>query len=240
MSVATSAIRSTQLNPPSSATQIKQSASQNNLDYSLIKKIKKEDNDVPVIKSVNAENNQSPHNNNQTTKSDSNNYKTTGGNCTSGITSTQSYSEAIYHGSVIHGQANSCTTTATTTSLGGSHTYSNGIYNSSANNHSVNGIPNGIPPQYSCSTNNINGMSSNSIDPAAPLQNDIFELLNEFWRPNELVSPDTHIMNGKFARRSPDGSIDETAEEEKGKKLAWYSRTLPPQGISHFYLYNYV
>ncbi|XP_066914238.1 uncharacterized protein [Clytia hemisphaerica] len=54
------------------------------------------------------------------------------------------------------------------------------------------------------------------VDSTGPLPNEIFELLNEFWRPNEMVAPsDTHMMNGKFTRRSPDGSLDDTVEEEK-------------------------
>ena len=74
------------------------------------------------------------------------------------------------------------------------------------------GIQGGYPP------GSVNGMPHTSMDPAGPLPNEIFELLNEFWRPNELVAPDTHFLNGKFTRRSPDGSLDGVAEEEKGKR----------------------
>lgn len=102
--------------------------------------------------------------------------------------------------------------------------------------NSYNAFPNGVaegghnyPPTYSNtssgSVNNNNSNSNTAVDSTGPLPNEIFELLNEFWRPNEMVAPaDTQLLNnnnGKFSRRSPDGSTDETAEEEKGLILTF-------------------
>lgn len=81
---------------------------------------------------------------------------------------------------------------------------------------------NGMTPQYqmAASTNNTNGgaPTQNTVDPTAPLPNEIFELLNEFWRPNDMnMTADQPLMNGKApSRRSPEGSLDEPIDEEKG------------------------
>ena len=86
--------------------------------------------------------------------------------------------------------------------------------------HGYNGSAsetNGMPNHFSGYSNSSNLPSHNgSLDSVGPLPNEIFELLNEFWRPNELVAPDTHLLNGKFSRRSPDVSLEENGDEEKG------------------------
>ena len=99
--------------------------------------------------------------------------------------------------------------------------------NSEAASNPYNSLTNGVaegghnfPPTYTPTpggVNNNNNNNNGSVDSAGPLPNEIFELLNEFWRPNEMVA-DTQLLgnNGKFSRRSPEGSTDETAEEEKG------------------------
>ena len=105
--------------------------------------------------------------------------------------------------------------------------------------NSYNALHNGVPESghnypstYSNTSVNNNNHSNNrnnstAVDSTGPLPNEIFELLNEFWRPNEMVAPaDTHLLNnnnGKFSRRSPDGSTDETAEEEKGLSIFCFS-----------------
>jgi len=96
--------------------------------------------------------------------------------------------------------------------------------------NSINNMANGSHYPSSCLNNGDTNIPDHtqgghgSVDSAGPLPNEIFELLNEFWRPNELMgssasSDSSHAMNGaKFSRRSPDGSLDETIEEEKGRK----------------------
>ena len=97
--------------------------------------------------------------------------------------------------------------------------------------NSINNMTNGSHYPSNCLNNGGTNLSDNtqaghdSVDSAGPLPNEIFELLNEFWRPNDLVGSSTssdssgHIMSGaKFSRRSPDGSLDETVEEEKGRE----------------------
>eukprot|EP00794_Sanderia_malayensis_P008904 gene8904-9855_t len=45
------------------------------------------------------------------------------------------------------------------------------------------------------------------LESTGPLPNEIFELLNEFWRPNDLLPPDQHLMNGKRRNmESPSGN----------------------------------
>ena len=100
--------------------------------------------------------------------------------------------------------------------------------NSSSPYNAMNNFSSG--PQYpstitsmgaNAATSNMQGQQAN-MDTNGPLPNEIFELLNEFWRPNEMVAPsDTHVINGggKFSRRSPEGSLDGTIEEEKGKRI---------------------
>ncbi|XP_065659203.1 probable serine/threonine-protein kinase DDB_G0282963 isoform X2 [Hydra vulgaris] len=90
--------------------------------------------------------------------------------------------------------------------------------------HNYNGNlsdTNGLSNHFSAYNNNSNINShSGSLDSVGPLPNEIFELLNEFWRPNELVAPDTHLLNGKFSRRSPDASLEENGEDEKEDDLS--------------------
>lgn len=190
MSAATVSMRNTQV--ISSPPQVKQTSPQPNTnDYALSKKVKKEDPYVSNTKNPegNTPTNQTNQNGSSTTSSQADmEYSTSPGETSTGLT---------------------------TGSNGTNSMITTGSYNSApsvnGNSHAINGLSNGIPSQYP----GANGMTQNSLDPTGPLPNEIFELLNEFWRPNELVALDTHLMNGKFSRRSPDGSLDDTAEEEK-------------------------
>ena len=56
----------------------------------------------------------------------------------------------------------------------------------------------------------------NNLEPTGPLPNEIFELLNEFWRP-EVGGSDQHMLNGKIGRRNTDTpSTEDQADEDKG------------------------
>ncbi len=53
------------------------------------------------------------------------------------------------------------------------------------------------------------------LEATGPLPNEIFELLNEFWRPNDLLPPDQHVMNGK-RRNAESPSAEDHIEDDKG------------------------
>lgn len=60
------------------------------------------------------------------------------------------------------------------------------------------------------STNPASGLES-----TGPLPNEIFELLNEFWRPSDVMNPEQHMLNGK--RRNVDSpGGEEQVEDDKG------------------------
>lgn len=190
MSIAASTLRSKSINSSSSPPS-RSASSPSTTDMS--KKVKQEENCVPVVKNCQ----ETPSNGNQT--STVNNK----------ITATSSASESS------PSQDSSFDPTQNGTSLIPSNNF-NG-YGPSATTHNYNGYPSNIQSQYPI--NPTNGMPPNQLDPAAPLPNEIFELLNEFWRPNDMnVGQDPNMTNTKVAsRRSPEGSLDETIDEEKGR-----------------------
>ena len=62
------------------------------------------------------------------------------------------------------------------------------------------------------------GNSATGLESTGPLPNEIFELLNEFWRPSDVMNPEQHLMNGK--RRSGDSPVgEEHVEDDKGIHL---------------------
>ncbi len=66
---------------------------------------------------------------------------------------------------------------------------------------------------------------SSGLEATGPLPNEIFELLNEFWRPNDLLPPEQHMMNGKRRNmESPNG--DEQIEDDKGRRFYLVSNEL--------------
>lgn len=189
MSIAASTLQSKSINNSSSPPS-RSAPSPSTTDMS--KKTKQEENCVPVVKNCQ----ETPSNGNQTST------------VSNKITATSSASESS------PSQDSPFNPTQNGTSLIPSNNF-NG-YGPSATTHNYNGYPSNIQSQYPI--NPGNGMPSNQLDPAAPLPNEIFELLNEFWRPNDMnVGQDPNMTNNKVtSRRSPEGSLDETIDEEKG------------------------
>ena len=217
MSVTAAAIRSTHLNPP----QVKQNLSSSSIDYVVSKK-RKEDtayspthnrkstiessNDAAMTLSLTSNSNNNINNNNKNEMSVNN------------ITSHNGMDEAI------NGGSDTSSPPTPPTSNGSDN--NNNMY--STNSSQLNGDHiNQQNGQYPNTTMNGNGenapslssQQNSTLDPAAPLPNEIFDLFSDFWRPNELVTPDAHLINGKFSRRSPDCSVEEPVEEEKGNVL---------------------
>lgn len=55
------------------------------------------------------------------------------------------------------------------------------------------------------------------LESTGPLPNEIFELLNEFWRPSDVLAPEQHMMNGKRrGDESLNGNGEDQIEDDKG------------------------
>lgn len=223
MSVTAASIRSAHLS--SSAPQGKQSLSSPGIDYVASKKRKEDTAYQSSLNNNSTKSNGVDLNDGKMTTSpvaaQLSNKDNTSNNNTSNNSQSISSADTMPSANSVNVSSDAPTSTASTVN-------GNSMYTPTQMNggHMNGNSQNSGGVQYqSPSVNGMNGTSpysqQNTIDPTAPLPNEIFDLLNDFWRPNELVAPDTHLLNGKFARRSPDGSLDDVVEEEKGE-LVFY------------------
>lgn len=66
------------------------------------------------------------------------------------------------------------------------------------------------------------GNPTTGLESTGPLPNEIFELLNEFWRPSDVMNPEQHMINGK--RRNADSPVgEEQIEDDKGIEIQQYA-----------------
>ena len=63
------------------------------------------------------------------------------------------------------------------------------------------------------------GNQATGLESTGPLPNEIFELLNEFWRPNDVMTQEQHMMNGKRRNMDSPGG-EEQVDDDKGIKFS--------------------
>ena len=62
------------------------------------------------------------------------------------------------------------------------------------------------------------GNPNTGLEATGPLPNEIFELLNEFWRPSDVMAQEQHMLNGKRRNVESPGGEDQV-EDDKGMSV---------------------